>query len=125
RGQTGGEDTEFFDRVFRDGGRIAFAPEAWVEEIVPGDRASVAWLAKRRFRSGQTHGSLLRAKNARSVLPGLVAIAVAKSLYCAAFMAINVTNASRRNRYILRGILHVGAIAGLTGAREIKQYGSG
>jgi hypothetical protein len=36
---------------------------------------------------------------------------------------VNLTDASKRNGYVLRGILHVGAIAGLTGARELKQYG--
>ncbi|TIU75784.1 MAG: glycosyltransferase, partial [Mesorhizobium sp.] len=35
RGQTGGEDTEFFDAMVKAGGRIAFAPQAFVEDVVP------------------------------------------------------------------------------------------
>ncbi|TIQ40271.1 MAG: glycosyltransferase family 2 protein, partial [Mesorhizobium sp.] len=31
RGQTGGEDTEFFDHMVKAGGRIAFAPRAFVD----------------------------------------------------------------------------------------------
>ncbi|MCO5065962.1 MAG: glycosyltransferase [Rhizobiaceae bacterium] len=123
RGQSGGEDTEFFDRVHRSGGRIAFAPEAWVDEAVPQERASVSWLVRRRFRSGQTHGKLLRARHSARALPKLVATAFAKAAYCAAFALLNVGNESRRNGYFLRGTLHVGAIAGLMGARELKQYG--
>ncbi|RVC59295.1 glycosyltransferase family 2 protein, partial [Mesorhizobium sp. M4B.F.Ca.ET.088.02.2.1] len=53
RGQTGGEDTEFFDTMVRDGGRIAFAPDALVEEVVPHARAAFDWLRRRRFRFGQ------------------------------------------------------------------------
>jgi succinoglycan biosynthesis protein ExoM len=123
RGQTGGEDTEFFDRVHHDGGRIVFAPEAQVDEIVPNARASAMWLAKRRFRSGQTHGRLLKQKHSVSALPGLVALAGAKALYCAVFALATVPNSSKRNGYLLRGALHAGAIAGLAGLREVKQYG--
>ena len=59
RGQSGGEDTEFFDRMVRDGGRVAFAPQAWVDEVVPSTRAAFDWLRRRRFRFGQTHGHLI------------------------------------------------------------------
>ncbi|TJW82651.1 MAG: glycosyltransferase family 2 protein, partial [Mesorhizobium sp.] len=29
----------------------------------------------------------------------------------------------RRNRSVLRGIMHVGVVSGLVGVREIRQYG--
>lgn len=123
RGQTGGEDTEFFDRVYQDGGKIAFAPEAWVDEFVPHSRASFRWLAKRRFRSGQTHGRLLRTKQSSGAVPRLIVVAAAKSLCCLAGALVNLANNSRRNGYLIRGTLHLGTIAGLTGVRELKQYG--
>src|SRR5262249_36658331 len=55
RGQTGGEDTEYFTHLHRAGGTIAFAPKAVVHEIVPSNRARFSWLTKRRFRAGQTY----------------------------------------------------------------------
>ena len=58
-GQSGGEDTHFFSHLHAAGGRIVFAEDAMLSEPVPENRASFLWLAKRRFRSGQTHGRLL------------------------------------------------------------------
>ena len=58
RGQTGGEDTEYFGALHEAGGVIAFAPNALTFEDVPrSERAFAGW--RRRFRTGQTHGRLL------------------------------------------------------------------
>lgn len=123
RGRTGGEDTEFFTHLYASGGRIAFAPEAWVEELVPALRARFAWLARRRFRFGQTHGHLLDVKVSPAGVGGQVALAGAKASYC--FLAAGATALvpHLRNRYALRGIMHVGVISGLLGVRELQQYG--
>lgn len=123
-GQSGGEDTHFFSHLHAAGGRIAFAEEALLSEPVPESRASFMWLAKRRFRSGQTHGRVLAEKKpgARRVIQVLKA--GAKVLYCAAFAAANGFNAVDRNRYALRGALHMGSVSGAIGVREIRQYGT-
>jgi succinoglycan biosynthesis protein ExoM len=47
-----------------------------------------------------------------------------KVLYCAVFAALNGFNAVRRNRYALRGALHMGSMSGAFGVREIRQYGA-
>lgn len=44
-------------------GGIVFAEDAVLSEPVPENRASFMWLAKRRFRSGQTHGRVLAEKS--------------------------------------------------------------
>ncbi|MDX8536709.1 glycosyltransferase family 2 protein [Mesorhizobium abyssinicae] len=123
RGQTGGEDTEFFDTMVRDGGRIAFAPDALVEEVVPHARAAFDWLRRRRFRFGQTHGHLIGhgASGIRRVAQ--VGLASAKAAYCFAMAALTAISPVRRNRSVLRGIMHVGVVSGLVGVREIRQYG--
>lgn len=123
RGRTGGEDTEFFTRLHQSGGRIAFAPEAWVEERVPAARARFSWLARRRFRFGQTHGHLLDVKASPAGVGRHVALAGAKACYC--FFAAGATALvpHLRNRHALRGIMHVGVISGLFGVRELQQYG--
>lgn len=123
RGQTGGEDTEFFDGMVRDGGSIAFSPDALVEEVVPRARAAFDWLRRRRFRFGQTHGHLIGhgASGIRRV--GQVGLASAKAAYCFSMAALTAISPVRRNRSVLRGIMHVGVVSGLVGVREIRQYG--
>ena len=119
-GRTGGEDTEYFAQLHRAGGRIAYAPSAVVEEPVTVGRASFAWLAKRRFRSGQTHGRLLAQKYRRLPQAGLAA---SKALFSFGAALGLAAIPHRRNRQALRGLMHVGAVSGLLGLREIRLYG--
>ncbi|RUX84431.1 glycosyltransferase, partial [Mesorhizobium sp. M7D.F.Ca.US.004.01.2.1] len=123
RGQTGGEDTEFFDQMHKAGGRIAFSPEAWVNEVVPRSRAAFDWLGRRRFRVGQTHGHLLGSSASGIGLVKQVGLASAKAIYCFASALPVVVSPVRRNRSVLRGIMHVGVVSGLVGIREIRLYG--
>jgi succinoglycan biosynthesis protein ExoM len=123
-GRTGGEDTEFFADMTRDGGAIAFAPEAWVDDPVPENRASLSWLAKRRFRFGQTHGRLLQENSGGKGLIRKLAVAGAKAAYCFAAAGLTSFMPMPRYRFALRGILHAGVVSGLLGVREIEQYGT-
>lgn len=122
-GKSGGEDTDFFTGMHRAGGTIAFATEAWVHEPVPEKRATLAWLAKRRFRSGQTHGRLLAERANGLRRPLNVALAAAKAGYCALGAALSFPSTVRRHRYALRALLHAGVISGLLGHKAIEQYG--
>lgn len=122
-GRTGGEDTEYLTHLHQAGGTIAFAPRALVFEKVPADRARFSWLARRRFRMGQTHGRILSEKAEGVALAWRTGLAGAKSVYCFAVAAPFFFNAEKRNRSILRGIMHAGVVSGLAGMREIVQYG--
>ena len=124
RGQTGGEDTEFFDQVHKAGGMIAYASEAWVDELVTPERATFAWLSRRRYRVGQTHGHLLRSRSAGKASVKQLALASAKVTFCFGSAALTTISPTRRNRSVLRGIMHVGVLSGLLGVREIRQYGA-
>lgn len=122
-GRSGGEDSAFFHQVHGAGGRIAFAGKAWVNEPVPAARARFSWLAQRRLRMGQTHGRILADRTVGP--PRLIAAALAGAK-CAACFAGAVALAPlpvRRNRFVLRGLLHAGVIGGLYGARAIEPYG--
>ncbi|TIS60941.1 MAG: glycosyltransferase family 2 protein, partial [Mesorhizobium sp.] len=123
RGQTGGEDTEFFDGMVKAGGRIAFARQAFVDEVVPRSRAGFDWLRRRRFRFGQTHGHLIgrNAGGVRRICQ--VGLASAKAAYCFGMALLTAVSPVRRNRSVLRGIMHIGVVSGLIGVREIRQYG--
>ncbi|UCI07712.1 glycosyltransferase [Mesorhizobium sp. B1-1-8] len=123
RGQTGGEDTEFFDNMVKAGGRIAFAPDAFVEEVVPRARAAFDWLRRRRFRFGQTHGHLIGRDAGGVRRAGQIGLASAKAAYCFGMAVLTAISPVRRNRSVLRGIMHVGVVSGLVGVREIRQYG--
>jgi succinoglycan biosynthesis protein ExoM len=122
-GQSGGEDTAFFSELHQAGGRIAFAPDAWIHEAVPKERARFSWLAKRRFRAGQTHGRLAGEERGGVRLLSQFALAGAKAGYCLVAASGTAFLPERRNRAVLRGIMHAGVMAGLLGLREIRQYG--
>lgn len=122
-GRTGGEDTEYFSQLHEAGGRIAFAPEAWAFEPVADDRARFSWLAKRRFRVGQTHGRLVADKLSGIATIGQVVLAAGKAAYCFGFAALTMFSPQHRNRHLLRGIMHAGVVSGLSGIREIQLYG--
>jgi succinoglycan biosynthesis protein ExoM len=123
-GRSGGEDTEFFTHMHRMGGKIAYAPAAWVEEPVHAKRATFSWLAKRKFRFGQTHGRLIDAGTGATGKVRQLALAAAKSSFCALASAILFFSPVRRNRYALRASMHAGVVVGLLGVREIEQYGA-
>ncbi|MBB6484475.1 glycosyltransferase [Rhizobium lusitanum] len=123
-GRTGGEDTEFFSHMHQAGGRIAYAEDALVQEPVPSKRATVAWLAKRRFRMGQTHGRMLLEGRASGRHWRAIALAGTKAAYCFGAAALLAVSPVKRHRYGLRGIMHAGVVSGLFGVREIEQYGN-
>lgn len=56
KGQSGGEDTEFFFRLHRAGARFGICDAAQVFEAVDPARLNFRWLRKRKFRAGQSYG---------------------------------------------------------------------
>ena len=122
-GRSGGEDTAFFSAVHAAGGRIAFADDAWVEEPVPAARARFSWLAQRRLRMGQTHGRILAERREGPGRLSAATLAAAKCAACLAGAAAFAVSPVRRNRFLLRGLLHAGAVGGIFGARSIEPYG--
>lgn len=123
-GQSGGEDTHFFSHMHADGGRIAYAEKAVLSEPVPDTRASFKWLAKRRFRSGQTHGRLLAESRPGLRRAAQTATAGAKAVACAGMALIAIFDPVRRTRQLLRVALHLGSVSGAVGVKEIRQYGT-
>jgi succinoglycan biosynthesis protein ExoM len=122
RGRQGGEDDDFFYRLTDAGGTIGYAPEALAFEPVPPARASLTWLLKRSFRTGQTHGARLESRfrgPARLLQAGL---ASAKTGACVAGAAASALSPARRSRWLVRGALHAGAVARLAGFKELQLY---
>ena len=57
-GLTGGEDTEFFYRLYLTGARLISCKEAIVYEAVAYERMKISWLVKRSLRSGQVYAKI-------------------------------------------------------------------
>jgi succinoglycan biosynthesis protein ExoM len=122
-GRQGGEDDDFFYRLTDAGGAIGYAPDALAYEPVPAQRASLKWLLKRSFRTGQTHGSRLRAGGGRGARRlAQTGLAAAKGGVCLAGAAASAFSPARRGRWLVRGALHAGVVARLAGWRELELY---
>ncbi len=124
-GTSGGEDSTYLAEIVQAGHEIAFAPNAFVTEKVPENRAKTSWLAKRKFRMGQTHAMMLSeapnftgASKIKAILTAFIKLA-----YCMIFSLLNIFKKGRMVFWMLRGILHLGAISKFCGKKELKQYG--
>jgi succinoglycan biosynthesis protein ExoM len=122
RGRQGGEDDDFFYRLTDAGGTIGYAPDAVAYEPVPPGRASLKWLLTRSFRTGQTHGARLATRARGLGKLAQIGLAGAKGGACLAGAAASLPWPARRHRWLVRGALHAGAVARLTGMRELQLY---
>ncbi len=121
-GRSGGEDTKFFAQVFQRGGRLDYARDATVYEIVPENRQSFRWLVRRRLRMGHTHGRLVGAAGHATARLRQVLLASAKIGYCAVAALAGLPSRKARNAAILRGTLHLGVVLGLLGTASMQHY---
>ncbi|MEL6518466.1 MAG: glycosyltransferase family 2 protein, partial [Pseudomonadota bacterium] len=121
-GQSGGEDTDFFSAAHAEGARIAYAEGAVVKEPVPAARTDFRWLARRRYRMGQTHAHVLTTRLGHSRWTALP-LALAKAAACGTLGLATLPAPRHRNPALLRAALHLGVVAGLAGHRGLKLYG--
>jgi succinoglycan biosynthesis protein ExoM len=54
-GRTGGEDTDFLQRLGQRGAMTVFSAQAWMTEFVPANRNTPEYLARRRYRASQRY----------------------------------------------------------------------
>jgi succinoglycan biosynthesis protein ExoM len=121
-GRQGGEDDQFFYRLTDAGGTIGFAPEAVAYERVPPGRASLAWLVRRSFRTGQTHAQRVAGRHRGAGRAAQLALAAGKAAACLAGAAAALPYAVRRGRWLVRGALHLGVVAHLAGVKPLQLY---
>lgn len=118
-GRSGGEDTEFFSRLYAQGRRFVAAPTAIVEEPTAADRLSLQWLKHRAFRAGQTHARSYLVSGRR--IRGLVT-ASAKAAICMGLGLLLSFRPTARRRLAVRAALHRGVVARLLGAPDLQLY---
>ena len=121
-GQIGGEDTMFFFEMDRAGARFGYAPDAVVLEDTTPARATLGWLARRRYRAGQVHHMLLQRASARPITAG--ALAGVKAAACFGQAALSLPRRGRMAHHLLRGMLHIGVVASTLGFAPYREYGA-
>jgi len=119
-GRSGGEDTVFFNALYRQGRRFAFAADAVVREDIPHERLTLKWLTRRAFRAGQTHGRLLSINS--SLRPTDAILASSKIGYSLAYAALNALSPAKWRRGLMRAALHAGVVMRVLGLREVENY---
>jgi succinoglycan biosynthesis protein ExoM len=122
KGRTGGEDTDYFHRLWASGGKLGICDTARVyEEVAPG-RLHLGWLIRRSFNSGHVFGELSRKGGSALSVLGLVLAASLKAVYCFAAALVNGASAMKRLWWARRGVMHLGVVAGLAKIRPKVQY---
>lgn len=121
KGRSGGEDTEFFFRLWRRGARFGICEGARVYEAVDPERLTFDWIRQRKFRAGQSYGH--HSKREPFASAGLVAGSCAKIASCAVMAVMNAFSQSKQRYWLLRGVFHCGVLTSQFGAREGILYG--
>lgn len=120
-GRSGGEDTTFFTEFALAGGKLAYASTAVIDEPVPLSRTSLAWLKKRAFRNGQTHGLMLIRKNRNRAVIGIAA--AFKIAVCGLMTVAGLWSAPKWRKAVVRGSMHAGVLAAAFGKKPLELYG--
>ncbi len=71
-GRCGGEDFDLFLRLFERGRRFVWCAEAVVHELVPADRATLSYMRRRNFRTGQVYGTVVLRRSPAPLRDGLL-----------------------------------------------------
>lgn len=121
-GRSGGEDTIFFHAMRRCGATLAYAPKAIVFEDVAAGRATVGWVARRRYRAGQTYALMLRRFSPRryALWAGTSPLKIA---FCSLLGASTWFDPARASRWAMRGVFHLGGLSYALGFGIHQEYG--
>lgn len=122
---TGGEDTQFFLRLRRAGGKIVWSQDAIVHETVPKERATLGWILRRGYQSGNSWVLSELSLDARLRVRALrflkgsahLLIGLASAPVCMCFGKAAFTKASRK------ACMGAGMLTGLAG-RKFLAYQS-
>jgi succinoglycan biosynthesis protein ExoM len=120
-GRSGGEDTVFFHEMYQLGATLRYAPKAIAFEDVAPPRTTVKWVAKRRYRSGQSYGLMLRRFSKLRYLAAAFTSPF-KILLC---ILVSVCTAPARavaSAWLMRGVFHVGVLCYALGFSVHQEY---
>ncbi|HEX2526161.1 MAG TPA: glycosyltransferase [Geminicoccus sp.] len=124
-GKTGGEDTDFFNRLHRAGARLVATDDARIYEEVPAARLDPAYIRRRALRSGQSYAQFRLKGTTGRDLSGLIfhADAAAKCLVnFASALALRPIHPPRSFRFQQRGWMNLGKLRQFTGRGLPSMY---
>ena len=118
--RAGGEAPVLSTRCTRPAVKSPFRLRPVGGRVVP-PRAAFDWPAA--VVSASANAARASSGTAAGIVVKQVGLASAKAIFCFASALPVVVSPVRRNRSVLRGIMHVGVVSGLVGIREIRLYG--
>ncbi len=124
KGRTGGEDTEFFFRLWRAGARLGIAEDAIVYEPADPGRLTFNWIMTRKYRSGISYGRHALHRNSLAARAGQTIFASSKCLFSALMGVLTLPSATHRNYWFLRAGFHAGVCAAAFKLKEPALYGA-
>jgi len=120
-GRTGGEDSILFHAMFRAGGVLAYARDAVVYEDVVPSRINLSWIAKHRFRAGQSYAMMFRQFDF-TAYRRMAWSAPLKVFTCAVMFALTAVRPSLAMWWLVRGLFHLGILTIALGATVYQEY---
>ncbi|WP_300425310.1 glycosyltransferase family 2 protein [uncultured Hyphomonas sp.] len=122
KGNTGGEDTEFFFRLWYAGAKFGISEAAIVHEAVDPKRLDSEWIRQRKFRSGMSFGYHSLTTRNTVTLTITVLASLAKIVFCYAMAGIFFWSTQKRNFWAMRGVFHRGWLASAFSTKEPELY---
>lgn len=120
-GKSGGEDTEFFSRIIKQGFSFAWCEEAPVYEAVPCERWKKSFYFKRAFLRGRLNQIRSRKLSQKKRISELVWVSALFCGYTIALPIILIVNDTKRMKFFERYFHHAGRIATVIGLNIVKQ----
>lgn len=117
-GITGGEDTQLFAKLRREGARFVHCREGWVSEYVPPERTRLYWLIKRVFRTGNGYTRIeIDLAGNNKTMCRFTHLAIATSFAITSVMLAFLTLFSKewRLHWTLKAVSNVGKIFAVFG----------
>lgn len=126
-GKSGGEDTDFFHRIYQAGAKLVFENAAVVSEVVEPHRLNLEYLKKQNIRIGQTHWLYLWSRQSGFAFWKTAAFVVAQVVVAAILYLINLPFG--KNRYVRWYLIMVRNLVKLKtafsgGGNSVELYGN-
>lgn len=121
-GRTGGEDTDYFFRVWKSGANMGISETALVYEKVSSGRLSEKWIVRCSYNAGHSHARQIQTTSVgiKTVIPA--GIALSKVAYCGALTLLTSPSKTKRLEWFQRGVMHLGVVAGLANINAKVRY---
>jgi succinoglycan biosynthesis protein ExoM len=117
-GLTGGEDYDFFNALFQEGGHFIWCDEAIVFEHLSRERTGLRWLLRRSLRGGQVYALRQIIREGKAASLGLVVRGVAACVLALLFFPLTLPfGIHHAISWLLKGASGLGKLLAFTSYR--------